>query len=151
MANSWGTNIGPGHLLKKLSFLPQTNPRGGSVWRWPWSQNLGTKEQGSPDAEKGKWSKLTFLEQELFAYNCCDVVEASLKGLGHVGDMGEQEQAGAKESSPEQKGFKSVRPNKAKETAHKATHALGGHSHARSGLDEFCIPHQVEETHLVVN
>ena len=93
---------------------------------------------------------MTFSEQELFAYNCRDVVEASFKGLGHVGDMGEQKEAGAEESSPEQKGFKSVGPNKPKETAHKATHALGGHSYARSGLDELCVPHQVEETHLDV-
>ena len=82
-----------------------------------------------------------------FAYYGSDVVEASFKGLGHVGDMGEEEETGAKEGSPEQKTFEGSGKNKPKETAQKSTPALDGHGHARSGLDEFFVP---QETHADV-
>ena len=90
---------------------------------------------------------------ELFAHYCLKVVEARLEGLGHVGDVGEQEEARAKECSPEQKGFKAIgaTEQKGKDAANETANALGGHSYASSGLDEFCVPCQeVQETHVDV-
>ena len=99
---------------------------------------------------KNENSQLFFVLEQAFAYYDSEVVEPSFKGLAHVGHMGEEEEARAKEGSPEQKTFEAVGENKPKETTHTPRHALGGHCHAGSGLDEFCVPHHVEETHADV-
>ena len=46
-----------------------------------------------------------------FAYYDSEVVEASFESLAHVGDMGEEEEARAKEGSPKQKTFEAIGEN----------------------------------------
>ena len=74
-----------------------------------------------------------------FAYYDSEVVEASFESLAHVGDMGEEEEARAKEGSPQQKTFEAVGKSESKETTHTSKHTLGGHCHAGSSFDEFCV------------
>ena len=99
---------------------------------------------------KNENSQLFFVLEQAFAYYDSEVVEASFESLAHVGDMGEEEEARAKEGSPQQKTFEAVGKSESKETTHTSKHTLGGHCHAGSSFDEFCVPHQVEETHADV-